>query len=468
MLRTCLKALTRLSRRPRRARPRIPARPGGATRLVVEALEERAVPSFAAPVTYSAGPSPWGVTAADLRRIATLDLAVADFTAVGKVSVLLGNGDGTFNAPVQYDTGSNGPVAVAAGDFTNDGILDLVVLNFNNGQNVVSVLPGNGDGTFQPPIVTTVGGSGGRPQSLAVGDFNGDGNLDVVTADPGGSVHMLLGNGDGTFQPPETVVVGGSPQSVAVSDLRGNGTLDLVTADYGNTVSVLLANGDGTFQPPVHYAGAPLAVAVALGDVNGDGALDIVAADQESQVSVFLNNGDGTFGAPSNFPLAASPGAVVLGDFNGDGKLDIAATGGNSVSVLLGNGDGTFQGPQTYAAGPGPIGLAVGDFNGDGFPDLAVADQGGDTVAVLRNNADWSGPGGGGTPRALPSQHTRPAGTPAGASSPGTTSPVLHQTEPFGAPARAHQTGPDQTGTDLPFADSPIEPALVAFPWSPL
>jgi hypothetical protein len=297
------------------------------------------------------------------------------------VTVLLGNGDGTFQAGVDYDTGSsaNTPELV---DFNGDGKLDLVVRHYWFG-NSVSVLLGNGDGTFQAHVEYLTGNS---HAGLAVADLNGDGKADLaVTNYDDNSVSVLLGNGNGSFQTPVDYATGKNPSSVAVGDFNGDGKPDLEVMN-GETVSVLLGNGDGTFQERVDSAGS----GVFSGDLNGDGKADLVGAGYDS-VHVLLGNGDGTFQAQVDYATGDGPTSVAVGDFNGDGKPDLAVANGGegSVSVLLGNGDGTFQDPRPYfATGANPRSLGVGNFNGDGKPDLAVTNYGDGSVSVLLGNGD--------------------------------------------------------------------------------
>jgi hypothetical protein len=335
---------------------------------------------------YAVGSLPWGVAVGDFTGTGKLDLAVAN-SATNYVSVLLGNGEGTFQPAVSYTVGSN-PTWVAVGDFTGTGKLDLAVAN--NGSNKVSVLLGNGDGTFKTAVNYAAGIS---PQSVVVGDFNGDGKLDLAVTNnfiPGG-LCVLLGNGDGTFQEPALLYSGpglSSPYGAAVGDFNGDGKLDLAVANSGSTnVSVLLGNGDGTFKTAVNYGAGTLPWSVAVGDFNGDGWPDLVVASFGSNnVSVLLNNADGTGTFQTAVPYGAgtNPTAVAVADLNGDGTLDLAvADNGGGVSVLLGNGDGTFQTAVNYGAGSYPHGVAVGDFTGDGRMDLAVANFGSNDVSIL-------------------------------------------------------------------------------------
>jgi len=303
-------------------------------------------------------------------------------------SGLLGNGSGTFQSAVNYAAGTN-PVSVAVGDFNGDGKTDLVVADYGPSDissDNVSVLLGNGNGTFQTAVNYA---AGANPNYVAVGDFNGDGKSDLAVADANSNtVSILLGNGDGTFQTAVNYAVGSWPSSVAVGDFNGDGKADLAVADANsNTVSILLGNGDGTFQTAVNYAVGNGPVSVVVGDFNGDGKADLTVANvnTNSAVSVLLGNGNGTFQPAVNYPAGNLPASVAVGDFNGDGRVDLAVAnyGGNNVSILLGNGNGTFQAAVNYAAGLWPHSVALGDFNGDGRADLVVANQYSNNVSIL-------------------------------------------------------------------------------------
>jgi Bacterial Ig-like domain (group 3)/FG-GAP-like repeat/FG-GAP repeat len=335
---------------------------------------------------YPTGGSPTSVGVGDFNGDGKADLAVANANG-NSVSVLLGNGDGSFQTHIEYPTGS-GPQSLAVGDFNGDGKPDLVVVNYGPSGSV-SVLLGNGDGSFQSHVDYA---TGNLPLSVAVGDFNGDGKLDVVVANFGSdSVNVLLGNGDGSFQKHVDFATGKLPRSVAVGDFNGDGKLDLaVTAegDFSLVVSILLGNGDGSFQSHVDYLTLTSSF-VAIGDFNGDGKPDL-AVPGIASVSVLLGNGNGTFQAHIEYPTGSGPQSLAVGDFNGDGKRDLAVANanGNSVSVLLGNGDGRFQSNVDYPTGDGPVSVAVGDFNGDGRPDLAVVNADDSSVTVLLGNGD--------------------------------------------------------------------------------
>lgn len=246
----------------------------------------------------------------------------------------------------------------------------------------LSVLPGSAFARFVIGQTLQVGKG---PDGVAIGDFNGDGIPDLAVTIQGSiTVNIFSGVGDGTFQSGPVYPIGALPTSVTTADLNGDGKLDLVTANgsdisvQGN-ISVLLGNGDGTFQPAVNYDAGSLPSSVAIADYNGDGKLDLAVADESeisgNEVSVLLGVGDGTFKPATPYPTGTSPNSVVAGDFNHDGKVDLATANylDNSVSVLLGNGDGTFKNSVQYHVTERPIQIVTADFNGDGIPDLAVA-----------------------------------------------------------------------------------------------
>jgi len=331
------------------------------------------------------------IVAADFNLDGIQDLAVSDSND-GQIllAILLGNGDGTFRATSVSPTVGLYPDSIAVGDFNSDGIPDLAVTSVD--QNIVTILLGNGDGTFSSNVPNL--NTGSTPQSVAVGDFNGDGipDLAVVNSD---SVLIFIGNGNGTFSPTATSPsTGTGPIDVAVGDFNSDGKFDLaVTNGVSGTVTILLGNGDGTFQemrPSPTTGGSPDGLAIA--DFNGDGIADIAVANYSGELNgkavvVLLGVGDGTFltatpyGAPGlNFH------SVAVGDLNGDGVADLAVGEfwHGLLAVLLGKGDGMFATAMTLDA-QSPVGsgyIAVADFNGDGLPDLAVPNQGG-TVPIL-------------------------------------------------------------------------------------
>ncbi len=288
-----------------------------------------------------------------------------------------------FQAPVLYSVGSLN-YGIAVGDFNGDGFPDIAVTD--NNANTVTVLLGNGDGTFNQLQPFTVDF---QPSGITVGDFNADGNLDIAVATTF-KVDVLFGNGDGTFQPKGAYSFD-SPWSLAVGDFNNDGTPDLAVCSSGNSVAVFTNNGDGTFtQQPLVTAGSAL-TSIGVGDFNGDGNLDVVVADSTgTNVFVLLGDGLGGLGTPAPFPAGQNPYTVVVADFNNDAKADLAVSNRanpGTVTVLLGNGNGTFQTPKMFPVNIGAYGLATADWNGDNIPDLAVS-NGGNTIGILLGNGD--------------------------------------------------------------------------------
>jgi len=357
--------------------------PGGGTSNV--AFLQITEPSSAAAFSGSsapAGSTPISVVAGDFRGNGDQDFAVAN-DLDNTVSILLGNGDGTFQAQVTYGTGL-GPAGIAVGDLNRDGKLDLAIVN--DLADTVSVLLGNGDGTFQSHLDYATGLD---PVGIAVGDFNGDGALDLAVSDQvEDTVSILLGNGNGTFRTPADYYVGGEPAGVVVCDFNGDDHLDVAVANFGtNTITVLSGNGDGTFQSATDYATATGPVSLVAGDFNGDGLPDLVVAELlTSQVSFLPGEGGSGFGHRVDYNTGLYPESVATGDFNGDGILDLALPTDDSlgsVSVLLGNGTGVFQSSVDFLTGLLPVSLSTADFNGDGRLDLASADENSDSASAL-------------------------------------------------------------------------------------
>ncbi len=326
------------------------------------------------------------------------DLLAADFTGDGRiglaavdgfggaVTVRLGLGDGTFQVPQQFGVG-NEPSGLVAVDFNHDGREDLAAAN-DGPPGGASVLMGLGDGTYQPQTQVTTGIS----TSIASADFNGDGRPDIVTTnyDPTtltGDVTVLLGLGDGTFQPAVHYAAGQSPFAVVTGDFNDDGDPDFAVVNrLSNNVSIFINNGDGTFQPAVNYSVGNHPDAIAVGDFNGDHQLDLAVANSGSNdVTILLGDGHGGFQAmATTLAVGASPSGIVVGDF-GNGRDDIATSnsGSGNVSVLMNLGGGTFAPATTITAGSGPSSIAIGDFNGDGQSDLAVTNAFSDTISVF-------------------------------------------------------------------------------------
>ncbi len=395
--------------------------------------------TFRTPKTIRLRTHPQGIAIADLNHDGIPDLAIAIhgplFNSAGDAAVLLGNGDGTFAAPVYNSVNHNGQRLVAV-DLDGDGNLDLAmaVEHFSSEKNGLAIFLGNGDGTFQTGTTSVPGDAA----DVAAGDLNGDGKIDLVLAEEYTSeVRILLGNGDGTFQTPVTYDTLGGSATVAVVDLNHDDVLDLLLG--GGSVVALLGKGDGTFYPPSLYAiGQSFA---RVGYFNRDSNPDVVAAAGFSAIGVAFGNADGTFRAGLNYEtgylgnsfaeadfngdgnldlvVGASTNnftsdlllllgdghggfsegtlfgtiqaeTVLAGDFDGDGKQDVLFTGfsGGEVYVYLGKGDGTFGALNMTRVISSDLSPAIGDFDGDGLPDVAVARFESNALTILLSNGD--------------------------------------------------------------------------------
>lgn len=336
---------------------------------------------------FTTGPIPSAVVTADFNGDGDLDLAIVN-SGSNTVSIMLGNGDGTFRARTDYSVGFD-PISIAASDFNHDGKIDLAVARAG----FACILLGNGDGTFNlQPDIAIGNGEGGN---VIAGDFNKDGKPDLaITKYASSAISVLLGNGDGTFQAPVDYATGSLPTSIVTGDFDGNGTLDLASSNFGSGVSILLGNGDGTFQQRTDIS--ILATSLALGDFNGDGKPDLVI-DGGSRVTTLLGQGDGIFvtSQPFNFPFPLSgfgaPQVIAVGDFNSDGNLDVAVLGdrfiGPEVIIILGNGNGTFTALSEFATNGQSVAVVVADFNRDGKPDMVVLNDLTNTGSIFLNTS---------------------------------------------------------------------------------
>ncbi|MCU0961267.1 MAG: NF038129 family PEP-CTERM protein, partial [Pirellulaceae bacterium] len=379
-------------------------------------------PAYQDGLHYATGSGARSIVTGDFNGDSRLDLAVANGSS-RTVSVLLGNADGTFAPALNIPVGTvvqptSGIVAQAlkTGDFNSDGRLDLVVLGHDGSGRV---LPGNGDGSFGTGITftTTTGPDGGLTfgHEVAVGDFNADGKLDFVVSSQthanffieGGGLSVLLGNGDFTFQDAVTYSDRARPTAMTLGDFNGDGRLDIASANVNNgttesgLVGILLGNPDGTFQTAVNYAtiGANPR-AIAAGDLNADGIDDLAVVNGSGDTAILLGNRNGTFQPALNYAtsgdgLLGGPIAVTIDDFNGDGRADVVA----GRALLFGSGDGTFSNQRLFTYVPpvfnadigrssDPHEIAAGDLNGDGHVDLVVAMFG--TAVVLSGNGNGS------------------------------------------------------------------------------
>jgi hypothetical protein len=288
-----------------------------------------------------------------------------------------------FNPAVSLTVGAN-PHGVNAADFNGDGRIDLVSANTTTSN--VSVLLSNGDGSFQPAVSYAVQQ---RPKFVEVGDFNQDGNLDLaVVNETSGTVSILRGTGNGTFLPAAHYNAGCSaPHEVAAGDLNGDGRADLVVACWnGSTVGILLGAGDASFGTPLVYTSGSGPNSVTIGDLNADGRNDFAVTNAfDNNFSVAFNLGSGSFAAPVKYATGAGPHSVRFADLNNDGILDVVTANdiADTVSIYRGLGGGNLATPNHYPVGGAPESVSAGDLNGDGRLDLVTANSRTNNVSVL-------------------------------------------------------------------------------------
>ena len=398
--------------------------------------------SFGNPITTTLSSDSSAITAlytADFNNDGTTDLVAVQADAA--ITVLLGNGDGTFTINLFSQSHGIGSTMVAVGDFNDDGKADLAIgVPCEDGTGSLEIFIGNGDGTFAATPISQAIYSNSNPGTfsglLAVGDFNGDGQLDITST----SGTVLFGNGNGTFaqQGDRTPAPGGTLQ-IAVADLNGDGYQDLIEATNQFGVGDEAVQGiirvsyfnpsEDNFSTPVAVTTPNLAFGITVGDFNGDGHWD-VAVNNKNSVDILLNtgvNGALAVGEQISLPIAAAfPTAfVTVGDFNGDGRVDlaVATAGGTSnedISILPGRGDGIFQATTLPPLGLDPVATATGDFNNDGRTDLATVNLNSFDLVVSLSQGDGTfeqeaytlpaSVGGGTRPRSWPVTSTATGG----------------------------------------------------------
>ena len=372
------------------------------------AQDQESLVSFGEEIVLPVGEGPVSLAIADLNGDTFLDLAVVGVgNGIGiipgtTVSVLLGDGQGGFGPETTYDVGL-APREIVAEDFNGDGILDLAVVNAGNvftADNTVSLLLGQGDGSFAPQITTEVGE---YSKALASGDFNNDAIPDLVIANTGlddassgSTITVLLGDGNGTFSTPTVYEVGAGPKSVAVGDFNGDNNSDIVVANSGNTdeagetVSVLLGDGFGNFLAPTTYEVGLYPRGVAVADLNLDSIQDLIVVNRDSDsVSILLGDGSGGFEPQQQYAVGDAPKSVAVEDLNGDSILDLAVNNiaDGSVSILLGDGNGGFSSELTLLAGTWTKSVEIADLNGDNRPDIVVPNQLDNTISIFLNDS---------------------------------------------------------------------------------
>ncbi len=293
-------------------------------------------------------------------------------------------GNGVFDEDSTFSVGDS-PQGIVAADLNGDGHIDLATANYLISS--VGVLFNQGDGTYQLDSLYSVGYG---PVCVCALDLEGDGDLDLASANAyAGTISILLNSG-GIFSTDATYTVGVSPYSICTADLDGDGDEDLAVSNANDdNVSILLNQGDGSFAAPVTYAVGWIPRGICAGDVDGDGDADLLVANYEANtLSVLTNRGNGIFTTQQVYSLSGSPRSLGIGDLNGDGHLDVALGDYNEnlISVVFNQGDGSFGPDTAYVVEGGPTWLFVGDLNGDGYQDLAVSRAPGNDVLIMKND----------------------------------------------------------------------------------
>ena len=340
---------------------------------------------FGQTLDYPSNINPSLITSGDYNADGKLDVVVAGGGTSGKLQVFLGNGAGGLASPVNYPVGCV-PGALVTADFDRDGKLDLA--NTNRCGNNVSISRGNGDGTFRAPqnFSTPL-----EPTAMLAGDWNNDTIIDLAIlhglCTSCHTISIFLGVGDGTFGSAATFS-SSETISIAAGDMDNDGDLDLVSGKLSNKVNVLYRAANGTYVAGPDYPVPTIPERLVLGDLNGDGFLDVVtASSNSSNISVLLAVSNASFGSATSFPAGGNSNALSIADFNGDGKLDLtnSISSGESLASLLGNGDGTFQtATNNLVPAGGTSNVTIGDFNNDGKKDL-VATTASSAVSMLLN-----------------------------------------------------------------------------------
>jgi len=341
--------------------------------------------TFGTPTNYSAGSEVRGAWAADFDADGDFDLAITS-NSPAAVAVLKNNGDGTFGTPAFVSVQSD-PISLFGADFDSDGDFDLACFHNQPGSSRLEILKNNGAGVFTVSATYSPAVLG---QSLSGGDFDADGDVDLVLADGWGSqdnVRIMTNDGTGAFSGPRNYSAGSWARGAVAIDAENDGDFDLAVANAGNNnVSVLYNDGNGIFSSQADFGAGASPNRVYANDFNADGRVDLAVANYgENNASILLNNASGGFLPAVSYPTGGTTQALAGGDFDGDRDIDIvlSSVSGNFLAVLANNGDGTFAAPVTYAVGTLPWDCVVADFNRDRALDLACANYTTNNVSVL-------------------------------------------------------------------------------------
>jgi len=351
------------------------------------------IPPFNTISYFSTGDAPNALTVGRLNADTIPDVVITNGES-DTATVRLGKSDGTLQAAIHYPSGPNIgekliPTNPVLTELNGDSALDIVVVNTReggSGPGSLGVLLGNGDGTFQNAQTYA---TGTYPLALVVGDLNKDGNTDAVTGQfDSKDLAVLLGNGDGTFQNAVLYSTGtlGEVTALTLGDLDGDGNLDVAASVLsGQQILIFLGNGNGTLQTPPSAISIGIIISLGLADLNGDSRLDLIAAIEDDVIAILIGNGDGSFQIPTFYNAGKKPGSLVIQDIDGDSKIDLLTENESDglVALLMGKGDGTFKSPAFFEVGPSPSWIAASDLNQDGAFDLFFPDRNSDRVGIL-------------------------------------------------------------------------------------
>jgi len=334
---------------------------------------------------YHSGLRPIAANTGDLNNDLYDDIAVANIES-NNISIFINKGTRAFN-PAMYINNDKQICGIAIGELNNDTNRDIAITTVGLEEgNSVMIYQGNGDGTFLEPLSYE---AGTYPRDLVLADFSKDDMTDIAVANylEYAGVTIMENRGNMEFETIQHIHVGNCTIDVESADMNNDGIIDIISADCGDIVSILLGKGDGYFNEPIYYFLGALVSSFDLGYINNDKYIDLAIPMWDiSKIGIMLNDGYGGIEVIKEYISFYAPIDVILRDFNGDGKMDYASANlTNSVSVRSGNGDGSFNEPKYYETGERPQDIESGDFNRDGYPDLVITNVDGNTITILKN-----------------------------------------------------------------------------------
>jgi len=346
--------------------------------------------TFGTANNYTAGTEPRGMFAADLDFDGDIDIVtvLSNYPNPGALCVLLNNGNGTFGSPSSYSLGAADPLSVFGADLDGDGDIDMATAHNEPGTSHLVIMKNNGSGVFSLYASYAPAVLG---QDISGGDFDLDGDIDLVMGDSWGSnpcVLVMFNNGNGNFSGPYAYSTGFHTRGLAAADVENDGDIDIIVSDNASSISILYNDGDGDFPTLGVYTTTSNPNGLYVNDLDGDGYADIAAASYAGDnIQVLLNNGNGTFGSAASYNTGSYTRRIIGGDYDGDGDIDLSVSvnGTDSVAVILNNGNGTYANLSKYQVGNKPWGIKNGDFDLDGDIDISCANFDSANVSILFN-----------------------------------------------------------------------------------